>query len=327
MKKLIGLSLALVLALALMACGVQNSSTTQSNIVGGSSNATTEEQSQTTTAPETEQETQEETPPADSGESAVESETDDQKDGTQSDTEETEEDAVSFSASHSDVTLKAAGNSFRLTVTGNRDEYVVTYSSEDETIAVVDEDGRVTAVAPGNTLISMHVRVTDGSAQIEYDFACIVRCNWTEEEEGSEEEIPSETPTASVDLAAFFASYMESMGENAPFMMAAEGEILDAFYAGLSAISCKQSVVQMAAMSAVPFEFALIELENAGDVEAIRAILQSRVDYQADGGAWYPETIAAWEKAEIIVKGNFVAMIVAGEQQTDAVAAFNALFG
>ena len=38
------------------------------------------------------------------------------------------------------------------------------------------------------------------------------------------------------------------------------------------------------------------------------------------------ETTAAWEKAEVIVNGNVVALIVAGAQQADAVDAFNALF-
>ena len=79
-------------------------------------------------------------------------------------------------------------------------------------------------------------------------------------------------------------------------------------------------------MSAVPFEFALLELENSGDVDAVKAILKARVDAQASGGAWYPETIEAWEKAEIVVNGNYVAMIVAGDQQSNAVSAFHALF-
>lgn len=81
----------------------------------------------------------------------------------------------------------------------------------------------------------------------------------------------------------------------------------------------------MPGIGAVPVEFALIEVENADDTEAVHAILQARVTYQVGGGAWSPATIEGWEKAEISVNGNYVALIVAGEQQSDAVAAFNAL--
>ena len=133
--------------------------------------------------------------------------------------------------------------------------------------------------------------------------------------------------TGAADLAAYFDNFMLSLGEeNAPMMMPADADMIEAYYAGLNAIATKQCVVQLAAMSAVAFEFALIECENAADVEAVKAILEARKTYQVEGGAWYPETCANWEKAEIVVNGNFVALILAGEQTADAVAAFNALF-
>lgn len=128
------------------------------------------------------------------------------------------------------------------------------------------------------------------------------------------------------DLQLFYDEYMAGLGENAPMMMPMDPETLEAFYPGMGAIATKQSVISTAAIGAVAFEFALVEVENAADVETVKAIFQARVDAQAGGGAWYPETVAAWESAEIIVNGNVVAMIVAGAQQADAVAAFNALF-
>ena len=132
---------------------------------------------------------------------------------------------------------------------------------------------------------------------------------------------------AAPDLTKYYEDFMATLGEeNTPMMMPADPDTLTAFYAGLSDIATKQCVVQLAAMSAVAFEFALIECENAEDVEAVKAILEARKAYQVDGGAWYPETVAAWEGAEIIVNGNCVALILAGEQTADAVAAFNALF-
>ena len=129
------------------------------------------------------------------------------------------------------------------------------------------------------------------------------------------------------DLTKYYEDFMLSLGEdNTPMMMPADPETLDAFYPGLNDIATKQSVVQLAAMSAVAFEFALIECENEADVEAVKAILEARKAYQVEGGAWYPETVAAWENAEIIVQGNVVALILAGEQTADAVAAFNGMF-
>lgn len=129
------------------------------------------------------------------------------------------------------------------------------------------------------------------------------------------------------DLKAYYDDFMASLGEdNAPAMSAVEGEALDGLYEGLSAIETKQLVVEMAMINVVAYEFALVEVANAADVETVKNILQARVDYQVDGGGFYPDTIAAWEKAEVIVNGNVVALILAGEQQADAVEAFNALF-
>ena len=120
---------------------------------------------------------------------------------------------------------------------------------------------------------------------------------------------------------------MTSLGaDNAPAMMELDADMTEAFYTGLNAIETKQKVMQAAAMSAVAYEFALVETNSADDAAKVEEIFNARKDAQVNGGAWYPETTAAWEKAEIITNGNVVALIVAGEQQADAVAAFNALF-
>ena len=133
--------------------------------------------------------------------------------------------------------------------------------------------------------------------------------------------------TAARDLTKYYEDFMALLGEgNAPMMMPADPDTLTAFYPGLSDIATKQCVVQLAAMSAVAFEFALVECENAEDVETVKAIFEARKAYQVEGGAWYPETVAAWENAEIVVQGNFVALILAGEATADAFVAFNDLF-
>ena len=142
------------------------------------------------------------------------------------------------------------------------------------------------------------------------------------------EEVNIELPTVhEIDMQMYFDDFMATLGEeNTPMMMPADPDTLAAFYPGLSDIATKQCVVQLAAMSAVAFEFALVECENAEDVETVKSIFEARKAYQVEGGAWYPETVAAWENAEIVVQGNFVALILAGEATADAFVAFNDLF-
>lgn len=337
MKKLISLCLAVALAISLVACGGQNQSQNEGPAVGNSANSTTEIQTQPSEQPEEEQE---ETS-AGSGETsspetpeAGQEEKDEEKGADQ---QGGEEQTPAVTASHRDVTFKSAGGMFKLTLTEIPETMTsVAYVSKDEAVATVAEDGTVTAVAPGNTEVVMTVNFVDGTTR---EFTCIVRCNWQgktegENESSGEEETPSDNTvdtSATVDLAAFFVSYMEHLvatlgEENTPHTMAVEGELLDAYYTGLNGIATKQCVVQMPGIGAVPFEFALVEVENAKDAAAVRAIFEARVTYQVEGGAWYPATIEGWEKAEIVENGNYIALIVAGEQQSDAVQAYQEFF-
>lgn len=129
------------------------------------------------------------------------------------------------------------------------------------------------------------------------------------------------------DLSQYYEDFMSTLGaDNTPAMMDLEGEFLEGVYPGLSDYAAKQAVVKTAAISSVPYEFALVELEKASDAKAVADIFQARVDMQVQGGAFYPETIAGWEKAQVLTHGKVVALIVAGGEQEDAVAAFEKLF-
>ena len=131
------------------------------------------------------------------------------------------------------------------------------------------------------------------------------------------------------DLQKYYDDFMATLGaDNTPAMMNAneDASYVDSFFPGLNDITLNQSVLQMAMMSQVGFEIDLVECANAEDVETVKSIFQARVDNQVAGGAFYPAVAEAWENAEIIVNGNCVALIVAGEQTADAVSAFNALF-
>ena len=73
-------------------------------------------------------------------------------------------------------------------------------------------------------------------------------------------------------------------------------------------------------------EFALVEAGNADDAAAAAAVFQARIDFMAEGGAWYPESTRIWEEcSQVVTNGNYVMMIV-HEQYSDIVDAFNALF-
>lgn len=133
---------------------------------------------------------------------------------------------------------------------------------------------------------------------------------------------------AAPDLQAYYDSFMSSLPEDSrPAMMdtAEDKEYVEAFYPGLSAYEFKQSVLQMSAISATAYEFALVECADENDVEAVRGILQARIDNQINGGAFYPQATETWQKADLIVKDNIVALIVAGENQSKAVGDFNKL--
>lgn len=130
------------------------------------------------------------------------------------------------------------------------------------------------------------------------------------------------------DLNKFFGDFMISLGDDAPGMidLTEDDGLLDQFYPGLTGYTKKQTVVQGAAISAVAFEFALVEVANAADVQAVSEILQSRMDSQAEGGAFYPALRDTWSNARVITHGNIVALICAGDQQAQAEEMFSALF-
>ena len=145
------------------------------------------------------------------------------------------------------------------------------------------------------------------------------------------EEKPADSQSKpAVDLTAFYESVMAA-GER-PAMMQAEGEVLDAFYPGLSEIQTNQCGVYTAMISAAVGEIALVEVVNAADVQAVKDIFQARIDYQVGdeenpGGAWYPATIEGWKNgSRIVSNGNYVMLVAFSENVENVVDSFNALF-
>ena len=217
-----------------------------------------------------------------------------------------------------DVTLTAAGESFQLIP--NMEITEVYFGSSDESVAAVDQMGNVIAVAPGTATIL----VENEAGEIA---ECVVRCNWTVEE-APEAPAGSETPSVSgVDLNAFVMDLANKHGEN----FAANANVVEFgmhndLYPGIADVKTNQLAIYQPMMGAVVCEIALAEVADAADVETVKTIFQDRINFQVDGGAWYPESIEGWQNnSRIVTNGNFV-MMIAWMYCDEAVADFNALF-
>lgn len=127
------------------------------------------------------------------------------------------------------------------------------------------------------------------------------------------------------DLGAFYETLFT--GSDAPAMMALDDDLLESLYPGLTDIPRAQTVAYTAAISSIPAEVVLIEVENDSDVSKVGEILRARISYQVDEhGAWYPETIEGWQNhSEIITEGRCIALFVADNKDA-MVESFRAQF-
>lgn len=129
-----------------------------------------------------------------------------------------------------------------------------------------------------------------------------------------------------VDLGEFYAQVEQNYEWNNGYMADIEGELLDSYYPGLTDIAAKQLIAKAPMMSSVVNELVFMECENVDDASAAAAILQDRVKMQAEGGAWYPESMEAWSKAIVIQQGPYVCMVASAEHQDEISQGFNDLF-
>lgn len=209
------------------------------------------------------------------------------------------------------------------------------FTSSDEAVATVDATGLITAIGPGTATITADL---DGlTAQ------CVVTCEDAEPEvkplpEPKPEPKPDpkpdpapDTPAAStVDLQSFAETTLGNYDFSA--MMEVDSQGIDAYFSGLSSISLSQQVINQCIMSPSPVgDFALVQVSDSKDVDAVKAIFQARIDYmvgdgEGPGGVWYPGPTEQWtNNSRVVSNGNYVMMVV-HENCDDIVAAFNALF-
>lgn len=260
------------------------------------------------------------------------------------------EEIADLSLNKTDFTLFKAGDSYQLqAIQAQADGKKLVWSSNNELIATVSEDGTVTAVAPGNAVIT--VKVGDLTA------ACTVRCKFEadapvsgsvstpaqkpgqvpqQKPEEKPQQAPAQKPeenkpaTPSVDLAAFYNKVITSVSEDdRPFMVEYDTEMANAWYPGLSDVELKQRVMYQAGISAVPVELIFVECADPADVSTVKNIFQTRVNNMVNDHFNYPFVVETWtNEAKVLTKGNYVALIVipADSGIMDAASAFNDLF-
>ena len=263
-------------------------------------------------------------------------------DGSQPDAVQEPSATASLSLNKNSFTLSKAGATYRLKYTLSPEGGKVTFSSSDEKVATVSSSGTVTAVAPGSAVIT----VTSGKLTAQ----CTVKCSWTASKpaeskpaeskpaesakpsapsQSTQDKLPAQEEKA-VDLAAFFTKIEKDYDMSS--MEAADGELIENCYPGLSAIQTQQLAVYMCMMNPSPNgDVVLVQVKDSKDVDAVKAILQARIQYMVGdgngpGGAWYPEPTEMWENnSRIVTHGNYV-MMVADFECDNIVNAFNALF-
>lgn len=237
---------------------------------------------------------------------------------------------ASLSLDTNDFTLFSAGSSHTLKATVQPSGQKVTFTSGNEKVATVDQNGKVTAVAPGTAKIT----VTAGDLTA----TCIVRCRWEDSKpsnggssssggnsgSSSTPETPETPAPAQVDLSAFYTT--ESGKYEFGMVTLADAELAANVYPGLFDIAAEQCLPYINMMTMNTSEIVLVQVTNSSDVDKVKAILQSRIDAQVEGGAWYPSAIDAWQNnSRIVSNGNYIMMVV-HESCDSIVSDFNALF-
>ena len=247
------------------------------------------------------------TPPADPAEPDLE------PGGTPSGGEDGGEDPdTAITASHSDVTLFSAGETFTLSARGVSGIYASSFVSKDPAVAEADEiTGVITAVAPGMTTVSMHVECEAG----QFDFDCIVRCRWEAEEPSLPEDTAGgdATPASKPTLSGFFST-LQSKYDGLGMMMALDSQLLENYYPGLSGVAAVEEIlIYESAVSINNKAVGLVRLSDSAttqDILAVQSILQNRISTQAGGGAFYPDSCETWENGVITSVSNCVGMFV-----------------
>lgn len=262
----------------------------------------------------------------------------DSKEETETPEEETEEEAdtttdsteavTPASLNSKSVTLESVGATYTFSISGGKDVKDVSYTVDNEAVAMISNTGMVTALSNGTANVTVSY-TSDGNSET---LKATVTVN-VPEPEPEPEPAPEPEPTPEPEVApesssASVTGFYQSVTSQNEFGMLQEvtGEFLANFFPGMSGVSTNQQQIYMAAMTATPVEFAIVEVASGSDVDTVKSIFNTRIQTQIDGGAFYPDTIEGWKNnSRVVSKGNFVMMIV--HENCDAIVSlFNGTF-
>lgn len=128
-----------------------------------------------------------------------------------------------------------------------------------------------------------------------------------------------------VNLNEFYTSLAETY-EMQFGMEEADEDLTNNFYSGLNDIETLQQSIYITMMTMATHEVALVQVADEKDVDAVKAIFQTRVDDQVNGGAWYPMAIEEWDQNSRIASNGRYVMLAVHPDSDDIVDQFNALF-
>ena len=123
-------------------------------------------------------------------------------------------------------------------------------------------------------------------------------------------------PAPGTELAVFYQAVLDMQPADAEeliFFEESNPDLIASFYPGLESIALNQQAFYMPPIATHPCEIVLVEVADAGDVQAVADIFQARIDLGADNTN-YPESAEGWQLyAQVQKSGNFVCMIVLPE--------------
>jgi len=128
-----------------------------------------------------------------------------------------------------------------------------------------------------------------------------------------------------VDLTATYEA-VGAAHELPPSLTLMDAETMEAFYPGIGALELPQVQIYTPMMTGVAYEIAMAECADAEQVKAVETIFNDRVTAQAEGGAWYPESMEVWSKGVVKTYGNYVVLLVAGDDQDNVLKTLEAQF-
>ena len=121
---------------------------------------------------------------------------------------------------------------------------------------------------------------------------------------------PGPAQNANLDMTAFYEATMEKY--EFPGMVLAEGDMLEMFYPGLSALEgVAECQVYTPMMSGAPFELTLVKLADPSAADAVKTVFDARVADCTKDDENYPETIDAWvNNCRQVTAGNYMMLVV-----------------